>query len=107
MRFIGSLSLLVTVMIAALITMHPVAARAAEQQIEVHRELAAEPAHPLLGCPLTRPGAGSDCDGGAKGQVLITSAAVHQEKHQPQEPRQANDASGALLEDLVKKGPGR
>ena len=87
----------------ALLTVSPMAARAADDAVYSHHGPEAQ--SPVQECPIARPAIQGDCSSTGSGQSATISVAKRSTRSDRTGFEQ-NDATGKLLEDLIKEGPG-
>jgi hypothetical protein len=104
MKYIGRLSTLVTVVLAALIIVCPVASRAADQAPDSCRGGGSESAQE---CPLVRPFAPADHTAAGGEQAARTDLVMLWSAEGNLQTAESGDSSGALLEDLISKAQDR
>ena len=104
MKTTSTLTAICTGLIMALLTVCPLASRAADYALGSPQESGAPSA--ASECPLAKPGGAADCTGSGLGQPAATIVMARQPGG-AQEADSANDASGKLLEELVNKAPKR
>lgn len=103
MKALGILAVLVLSVVAALITVSPVAARAAE--IPVASQLRPPTTSAVAECPLVQPAGEAGCSAIDRGQLASISAATRPGQDDKQEGYELNDASGSPLQELATKAP--
>lgn len=98
MKYTGILTALVTVLTVTLITVCPVTSRAANHAPDSYRDQGLE--RGVAQCSLEQGSAG--CTSAGKDPAATTSIVMLAAEEDYQQVSEENDASGALLEDLVK-----
>jgi hypothetical protein len=109
MKSIGSLIASLTVVLAALLVIaSPVSLRAAEAALYAPRETAAEePVKDVQECPMVKSAASADCLSAGPVPEPDISMVMRKVTSPFQQSSALDDSSGALLENLVKRGPER
>ena len=92
-----------TGLIVALLTVCPLASRAADYAFDSHQESAAPSA--AGECPVAKPAGSADCAGNGVGQRATTIVMTRAPEGDREADSGTNDASGRLLEGLVNKAP--
>jgi hypothetical protein len=102
MKFTSTLAALVIGIVAALLTVSPMASRAADDT--VHSNHGPEAQSPVQECPIAQPVTQAGCASTGSGPSAKISV-VKRSTRSDQTGSEQNDATGKLLEDLIKKGP--
>jgi len=107
MKSTSILTALVTVLSAIVITICPMTSRAAEYAPDSQLDSGSESGSAATGCSLEQPAAPAGCAIAGRHLVAGASIVMLSTKEYYQQVSEPNDASGALLEDLVGKDSGR
>ena len=89
-------------LIAALITICPMAASAADNAVGSGIEPVAQIQD--IGCPVTQPANSADCAGSPE-QSMLSGVAMRETDNDYRMSPEGRDASRSLLEDLIRNGP--
>ena len=107
MKSIITLTALITVLTAAVITIGPVTSQAAVYAPDAQRESVSE-SKGAAECSLDRQATSAGCATAAgRDRAADNSIAMHAKEPNYQLVAEQNDASGALLEELVRNDQGR
>ena len=100
MKFTGTLAALVIGIATAVLTVSPGAAHAADDAVYSHPEPGL--LSPVQECPLARPATPADCAGSGSETSATVSVAKRATRSDHQTGADQNDATGKLLEELIK-----
>jgi len=102
MKKTSTLTTLTTGLIAALITICPLAASAADNPVGSRIESIAQSQD--IGCPMTQPANSTECAGSPE-QSMSSTIAMRETGNDYQFSTERREASRTLLEDLIYNGP--